>query len=100
MTSAQQAFNTLYALIATKENWLGKSRMQQLDNWSSDRFELNSLFAGIADGGYSRWVGRVRKDGSLDWRVNDYYPNPMTFDGVSEEEFIVIVGQITNRSIR
>jgi len=36
----------------------------------------------------------------LDWRVNDYYPNPMTFDGVSEEEFIVIVGQITNRSIQ
>ena len=79
-------FDKLYSKIAVRSNYI-KPDYPRLDNWAIDRYESGEWFAAMSDSGYTRWVGRRGADGKVLWRVDDRYPNPLTYSGISEAEF-------------
>lgn len=85
-----EKFEELYKKIATSDNYV-KPNYPRLDNWAIDSYTSGDYFASMADGGYSRWVGKRSPDGKVLWRVNDYYPKPLEYSGITKEEFESIV---------
>jgi hypothetical protein len=78
-------FDQLYSRI-TSEGTLQNSSGPRMGNWTLDRWDTaDGFYAMIADGGYTRVVGK-NTDMEL-WRVNDYYPSPLEFKGITKEEF-------------
>jgi hypothetical protein len=83
-------FEEVYRKIATNKNYI-QPNYPRLDNWAIDRYEAGEFFAAISDGGYRRWVGRYSADGKVLWRVNDYYPKPLEYVGISVDDFESLV---------
>jgi hypothetical protein len=83
-------FEELYRKIATKSNYI-EPGYPRMDNWAIDRYEAGEWFAAMSDGGYSKWIGRRDADGKVLWRVCDYYPNPLKYEDITEEEFEALV---------
>lgn len=83
-------FDEVYKKIAVSKNYI-KPNYPRMDNWAVDRYEAeNGMFAAMADGGYTRWLGK-RIDGKVVWRVSDYYPKPLEYSGISVDEFEALV---------
>lgn len=83
-------FQEVYRLIVDNGNYIQPilpGGYLGMDNWASDRYEMGEWFAGMADAGYSRWIGRRDSEGNVLWRVNDYYPAPLEYAGITVEEF-------------
>lgn len=86
-------FEAAYSKIATRKNYI-EPNYPRMDNWSMDRYEAaDGWFAGMSDAGYSKWVG-LRVDGKVVWRVSDYYPKPLEYSGITEEEFNKLVDSL------
>ena len=50
-------FDEVYKKIAVSKNYI-KPNYPRMDNWAVDRYEAeNGMFAAMADGGYTRWLG-------------------------------------------
>lgn len=83
MTSAQY-FNQLFTAIRT----FGKLRRSPagLDAWHSDVWEVLDLQAVLQDGGNTRIIRCVDEAGEI-WNVLDLYPRPLSFSGITEEQF-------------
>lgn len=79
-------FEELYRKIKVNANYI-KPDYPRMDNWAIDRYVCGDYFASVSDGGYSRWIGKRGSDGKVLWRVNDYYPNPLEYSGISVDEF-------------
>ena len=79
-------FEELYRKIADRKNYI-QPNYPRMDNWAVDRYENGEYFAGMSDAGYCRWVGRMSEDCKVMWRVNDYYPKPLEYSGITAEEF-------------
>ena len=81
-------FEALYQRIALPGN-LCKAPPGRLDNWAVDRYETpDGYFAGMADAGYSRFVGR-RVAGQV-WRVDWAFGKPLVFYKITAAEFAQI----------
>ncbi len=83
-------FEDLYKKIATSKNYI-QPNYPRMDNWATDSYRDGDWFAAMSDAGYSRWVGKRDADGKVLWRVSDYYPKPLEYSGITEEEFESIV---------
>jgi len=83
-------FEEVYRKIAVNKNYI-EPRYPRLDNWAVDRYESGQYFAAICDGGYSRYVGKYGQNGWVEWRVNSYYPLPLSYVGITAEEFESLV---------
>lgn len=81
-----QKFNEIYSKIAVRENYI-QPNYPRMGNWAMDRYETGKFFAGMADGGYTTWVGMFDEDGQVIWKVTDCYGNPLKFFGITAEEF-------------
>lgn len=80
-------FDELYRKISTNKNYV-TPKYPRMDNWAVDLYQTpDGWFAGMGDGGYSRWVGRMDAEGRVLWRVSDYYPKPLVYDSITAEEF-------------
>lgn len=79
-------FEELYREIKTDENYIKPTR-PRMDNWAADRWEFGPYIVAMSDAGYSRWIAKLDTNGELLWRVNDYYPAPLEYIGITEEEF-------------
>ncbi len=79
-------FETLYKKIATSKNYI-QPNYPRMDNWAIDSYRDGEWFAAMSDGGYSRWVGKRDSEGKVLWRVSDYYPKPLEYSGITQEEF-------------
>ena len=82
-------FEEFYKKIAIGKNYLAPN-YPRMDNWAVDRYECGTWFAGMSDAGYSKWVGKFDINGKVLWKVADYYPNPLEYSGITEEEFNVL----------
>ena len=84
-------FEKTYRKIAVRENYIENPHKSGMDNWSSDRWSVKNgndeIVVGMSDAGYSRWVAK-HECGKVVWRVNDYYPNPLAYQGITEEDFV------------
>ena len=81
-------FDSLYQKIATTKNYVEPiPDYCRMDNWAVDRFRLGDYFTGMADAGYSRWIGRYDSNGKVLWRVTEIYGRPMEYSGISVDEF-------------
>ena len=81
-------FDQLYSRIKS-EGALKKTSHPRMGNWTFDRWDTtDGFYAMVGDGGYTRAVGK-NTDTEL-WRVNDYYPSPLEFKGITKEEFEVL----------
>lgn len=91
MSNSNALFEKIYRKIAVTKNYIAKPRSSGMDNWSMDRWLVQigpeqEIIVGMSDAGYSRWVA-MKVSGKIIWRVNDYYPNPLSFCDISEEDF-------------
>ncbi len=86
-------FEALYNKIAISKNYI-EPTYPRMDNWSLDRYETaDGMFTGTGDAGYSKWVGK-RVDGKVVWRVSEYYPKPIEYSGITEENFNKVVDDL------
>ena len=88
MSNSNALFEKIYRKIAVTKNYIAKPRSSGMDNWSMDRWLVQigpeqEIIVGMSDAGYSRWVA-IKVSGKIIWRVNDYYPNPLSFCDISE----------------
>lgn len=81
-----QKFNEIYHKIAVRENYI-QPNYPRMDNWAVDRYETGKFFAGMADAGYTQWVGMFDEAGQVIWKVTDCYGKPLNFFGITAEEF-------------
>ena len=79
-------FKQLYDKIATPKNYV-QPNYPRLDNWAVDRYENGKFFAGMADAGYTQWVGKFDDEGKVLWKVTDIYGKELNFFGITPEEF-------------
>ena len=80
-------FDEIYEAITKRKNFIYPENQSSFDNWVTDRYQIGDWFAGMTVDGYRRWVGKKDSSGQVIWRVNDYYPNPLIYSGISVEEF-------------
>lgn len=79
-------FDEIYRKIATPKNYIQPNH-PRMDNWAVDRYEAGEWFAGMSDAGYCRWVGQFDVNGRVVWRVDDCYPRPLTYSGITVDQF-------------
>ena len=79
-------FDEMYNKIAVSKNYI-KKNYPRMDNWAIDSYSSGDYFVSMSDGGYSRWIGKRGPDGKVVWRVSEYYPKPLEYSGITEEEF-------------
>lgn len=80
-------FDQAYQKIAISKNYV-ESKYPRLDNWAIDSYRDGGWFAAMSDGGYTRWIGKRGPDGKVLWRVSEYYPKPLEYSGITEEDFL------------
>lgn len=80
-------FEQIFRAIADRNNYI-QPNYPRMDGWAIDRYErADGMFAGMSDGGYSRWVGKM-VDGKV--VLDDYYPKPLQYSGITAEEFAAL----------
>lgn len=82
----KQKFKSLYDKIADRKNYI-QPTYARMDNWAVDRYETGKFFAGMADAGYTQWVGKFDDAGKVLWKVTDIYGKELGFFGITPEEF-------------
>ena len=95
---SKTAFGQVFNKVAVSKNFVQPDpSFRRLDNWSSDRYEAGDVFAVSADSGYTHMIG-VRVDGKVVWRVDHFYPNPLQFRDITEEQFVEwATGQLVDK---
>ena len=89
-----EQFDQIYSAIAQPANYIAPDNTaRRMDNWAADRYQKDNWFAGMADGGYSRWVGQLDENGAAVWRVNWGYNRPLTYTDISVDDFARLVVQ-------
>jgi hypothetical protein len=86
-------FDQAYQKIAISKNYI-EPNYPRLDNWAISSYRVGDWFAAMSDGGYTRWIGKRGPDGKVLWRVSEYYPKPLEYSGITEEDFLNELDQL------